>query len=166
MTEERAPYDVEPGVDQPQYYIGVKQIEARPMTLGDYYAHHGWMIPSDEDSARPGYLVVHPDGHKSWSPADTFESAFESAYLPMTGSDGTRVTQAMVDEFIVSTEVTRLGNHTVVMATCRNGFTIIAESACVDPANYDEGIGQQIAMEKIRKQVWNHLGFVLACARN
>lgn len=130
-----------------QHYMGTKMIEAEP-------------APAEDGS--PGYRVRYPDGYESWSPAETFEAA----YLPMTDSDGTRVTQAMVDEFIVSTEVTRLGNHTVVMATCRNGFTIIAESACVDPANYDEGIGLQIAMEKIRKQVWNHLGFVLACGRN
>jgi hypothetical protein len=48
----------------------------------------------------------------------------------------------------------------------RNGFTLIEESACVDPANYDHAIGEMLALAKAKKNVWNHLGFLLATARN
>ena len=30
-----------------QKYIGVKRIEARPMTRGDYNTYRGWQIPAD-----------------------------------------------------------------------------------------------------------------------
>lgn len=162
MTEERAPYDVEPGVDQLQHYIGVKQIEARPMTLGDYNAHRGWKIPSDEDPARPGYLVVYPDGYQSWSPKE----AFEAAYLPMGVGDGSRITPAMVAGFLGGAETTRMGNHLVAHFSTRSGFTIIESGACVDPKNFDVDIGTDIARKKAMDRLWAHLGFVLAWARN
>lgn len=30
-------------------YIGVKKIEAEPMTGGDYNTYRGWQIPTDEN---------------------------------------------------------------------------------------------------------------------
>lgn len=128
-----------------QFYIGTKQIEAWP----------------EEKDGRPGYAVQYPDGYLSWSPKATFEQA----YLPQ-GEDPTRVTQAMVDAFIVGTDVSRIDNHTVVAVRLLNGFTLIETSACVDPANYDEAIGVRLATEKAKKRIWEYLGFMLATARN
>lgn len=128
-----------------QHYIGSKQIVA-------------W---EEDRDGKPGYAVKYPDGYISWSPRETFEAA----YLPQ-GHDGSRVTEQMVNDFIVGHESTRLGNHTVVLVRLRNGFTLIEESACVDPANYDQAIGEKYALEKAKKHVWNHLGFLLATARN
>jgi len=128
-----------------QHYIGSKQIVAWPQ----------------ERDGKPGYAVKYPDGYTSWSPADTFEAA----YLAQ-GHDGTRVPEQMVNDFIVGTQGTRLGNHTVLLVTLRNGFTLIEESACVDPANYDQAIGEKYALAKAKQRVWNYLGFLLATARN
>lgn len=127
-----------------QYYIGTKQITA-------------W--EQDKDG-QPGYAVKYPDGYTSWSPKDVFEKA----YLPQ-GHDASRVPEQMVDDFIVGHESARMGNHTVVLVKLRNGFTLIEESACVDPANYDHEIGERYALAKAKKQVWNHLGFLLSTAR-
>jgi hypothetical protein len=82
------------------------------------------------------------------------------------GEDPTRVTQEMVDDFIINTTSLRLGNHTVLHVELRNGFSLIEESACVDPANYDHALGERLALEKAKKKVWNLLGFLLATARN
>lgn len=59
-----------------QKYIGTKQIEARPMTRGDYNIYRGWQIPADEDPADEGYLVRHSDVYESWSPKAQFEEAY------------------------------------------------------------------------------------------
>lgn len=59
-----------------QKYIGVKRIEARPMTRGDYNTYRGWQIPADEDPADEGYLVKYRDGYESWSPKEVFEEAY------------------------------------------------------------------------------------------
>ena len=37
-------------------YVGTKQIEARPMTRGDYNNYRGWQIPAEENPADEGYL--------------------------------------------------------------------------------------------------------------
>ena len=128
-----------------QFYIGSKQVVAWPQ----------------QKDGRDGYAVKYPDGYLSWSPKDSFENY----YLPQ-GQDDSRVTEEMVDNFIVRHQSTRMGNHTVVLVELRNGFTLIEESACVDPANYDQELGEKYALAKAKKKVWHLLGFLLATARN
>lgn len=128
-----------------QFYIGSKQILA-------------W---ERENNGQPGYGVQYPDGYTSWSP----KAVFEAAYLAQ-GHDSSRISEQMVDDFIIGHESTRLGNHTVVLVKLRNGFTLIEESACVDPANYNQELGERYALEKAKKRVWNLLGFLLATARH
>lgn len=138
-------YNEESGM--PQYYIGSKQIQAWPF----------------EFEGREGYNILYPDGYESWSPKETFEAA----YLPMgDATDGSKVTQQMVDDFIVGHDARQIANSTVVMTVLKNGFTVLTESACVDPANYDHVLGTELAIEKAKAQVWHLLGFLLATARN
>lgn len=49
----------------------------------------------------------------------------------------------------------------VLVAKLPNGFTIVGESACVDPDNYDENIGRDIALKDIEKQLWMLEGYLL-----
>lgn len=64
-------------------YIGTKQIEAEPMTLGDFVQKtgrnpYGKDIENHEES-EPGYYVKYEDGYENWSPADVFEKAYKCA---------------------------------------------------------------------------------------
>ena len=62
-------------------YIGTKQVEAMPMTLGEYikksgrnpYEKDGKIHAEDEE----GYLVKYKDGYESWSPKEAFEEAYK-----------------------------------------------------------------------------------------
>lgn len=65
-------------------YIGVKIIEAKPMNRGEYNEYRGWTIPTDENPADEGYLVVYPDGYVSWSPKPQFEEAYRETAGGMT----------------------------------------------------------------------------------
>ena len=56
-------------------YIGMHQIEAEPMTRGDYNKFRGWTIPANENPADEGYIVKYPDGYVSWCPKEQFEEA-------------------------------------------------------------------------------------------
>lgn len=66
--------------------IGVKLINAIPMSRAEYNDLRGWVLPFDENGEDAGYLVEyldggkanHPDfvGYISWSPADVFEKAY------------------------------------------------------------------------------------------
>lgn len=63
-------------------YIGTKQIEAEPMTLGE--AHNRGFIQikrafKDGERDNDGYHVHYEDGYESWSPKDVFEKAYKCA---------------------------------------------------------------------------------------
>lgn len=74
-----------------QQHIGVKVINAKPMTRQAYNDFRGWTLPADENGDDEGYLVEYVDGGKantdiyagyvSWSPKDVFDRA----YRPITG---------------------------------------------------------------------------------
>jgi len=57
-------------------YIGVKLIEAEPMTQGDFNAEQKGKIHPEGWPDPLGYKVVYPDGYVSWSPKDVFEEAY------------------------------------------------------------------------------------------
>jgi hypothetical protein len=50
---------------------------------------------------------------------------------------------------------------TICVITLDNGFTLTGESACADPANYREDIGQKIAYDMAERKIWPLLGFAL-----
>lgn len=56
-------------------YIRMHQVEAEPMTRGDYNKFRGWEIPANENQADDGYKVTYPDGYVSWCPKAQFEAA-------------------------------------------------------------------------------------------
>lgn len=61
-------------------YIRMHQVEAEPMTRGDYNKFRGWTIPANENPADEGYIVKYPDGYVSWCPKAQFENnAFSDA---------------------------------------------------------------------------------------
>jgi len=49
----------------------------------------------------------------------------------------------------------------IATAKLSNGFTIVGQSACVDPANYDEEIGLDLAKKDIERQLWSLEGYLL-----
>lgn len=139
-------------------YIGTKMVEAEPCAA--------WKYTDNHKVGDAGYRVRYADGYESWSPKDVFERA----YLPLTvnpelKTDAPSVSQEMVDGFIREVETTTLGDKTtVVRAVLRNGFEIVESSACVSAENYDEAMGREICLEKIKDKVWMLLGFLLQTA--
>ncbi len=51
---------------------------------------------------------------------------------------------------------------TLVAARLTNGFVLIETSTCVDPANYDESIGAEICIKRIREKIWELEGYLLS----
>lgn len=52
-------------------------------------------------------------------------------------------------------------NTTVCLLTLKNGYTVTGEASCVDPANFDEEIGREVAFKNARSKLWPLLGFAL-----
>lgn len=49
----------------------------------------------------------------------------------------------------------------LVVAKLPNGFTVVGEAACVDPNNYDEQIGYDLAVKHIKNRLWELEGYSL-----
>jgi len=43
-----------------------------------------------------------------------------------------------------------------------NGFTVVGQSACVSPENFNADIGRKVARDNAVSQLWPLLGFRLA----
>lgn len=50
---------------------------------------------------------------------------------------------------------------TFCVLVLKNGFTVTGESACVDPANFDEAKGREVALQKAKDKMWPLLGYAL-----
>ena len=67
-------------------YIGTKQIEAEPMTMGEAYEKNllqAGRVPNESEKDKAGYHTKYEDGYESWSPAEPFEKAYKVADTPL-----------------------------------------------------------------------------------
>lgn len=148
-------------------YIGTKLIEAEPayrvdgkvLALAENKVPRGYKVER-------GYKVRYADGYESFSPNEVFERA----YLPLEvngklKTEAPSISAEMVERFIDHHETVAMGGKTtVVRAVLKNGFEIVESSSCVSAENYDEKLGEEICMKRIRNKVWELLGFLLQTA--
>lgn len=74
------------------------------------------------------------------------------------------VTQQQIDEIIENgeIEVMKLGEKTtLVKFTSKEGFEIVATSACVSAENYNEAIGKELCLKRIKDKLWAFEGYCL-----
>ena len=50
---------------------------------------------------------------------------------------------------------------TVCCLVLRNGYTVLGESACAHPENFNEDIGRKIAYDEARNKIWALEGYLL-----
>lgn len=70
-------------------YIGIKAINAKPMSRLEYNNFRKWLLPVNENGADNGYLVEYIDGgqanteeysgYVSWSPKEVFDKAYKTS---------------------------------------------------------------------------------------
>ena len=73
-----------------------------------------------------------------------------------------KVSKESIEAKIKNTVFQRLSpklTHCII--TLENGFQVTGESACVDPANYNQGIGERIAYENAFDKIWLIEGYLL-----
>ena len=142
--------------------IGVKLVDIIAMSAS-MAIEHGYKV----GNAHPddmGYEVAYPDGYKSWCPKDVVDKAY---YILDSENDGSKILKQDVDNFITTVDSLTVGDKTtVVNAHTLTGFDMVRHSSCVDPKNYNEEVGKNYAMEKVIKDLWGHLGFVLQWAKD
>ena len=146
-------------------YIGFKIIEAEKMNLYEYCMNVKGRDCKEENEE--GYKVVYDNGYTSWSPKDVFEKAYLKVSPNPKLKTNVSISQDMVDNFIKEIHISTVGEKTtLVRVVLVNGFEIIESSACVDKANYNEEIGAECCIDKIKDKIWFLLGFLLQTAVN
>lgn len=50
---------------------------------------------------------------------------------------------------------------TVCCLTLQNGFTVVGESACASPENFNAELGRKISRDKARDKIWALEGYLL-----
>lgn len=90
------------------------------------------------------------------------EEAIEKE-IQAKGLNAPRLTPAKIDAAIAGEQyhVFEGSCLTVCCLTLANGFTVVGESACASPANFNAELGQKIAREKARDKIWALEGYLL-----
>jgi hypothetical protein len=71
-----------------------------------------------------------------------------------------KVTKEYIESQIEETSFTRpKGTLTMCYLTLNSGFILTGESACIDPAKFDEKLGRDIAYENAFDKAWELFGF-------
>ena len=78
-----------------------------------------------------------------------------------------RITAQDIDDQIAEEQYHVFPNTlmTVCCLTLKNGYTVVGESACAYPENYNAEVGQMIAKDKAREKIWPLEGYMLKHAQ-
>lgn len=144
-------------------YIGIKQIQATPMTRGEYNTYRGWTIPADEDPADDGYLMVDGSGLEQWQP----KGVFDTHHLEIAEKNivGTRAAQSMVHD-IQAVKINK--NALTVQVMLRNG-SVLHETAytAVPPTTEEQwNLLAEVTVQKCMNEVAQNLIFIHRWANN
>ena len=79
------------------------------------------------------------------------------------GLTAPRVTPTRLEDVIVSEQFYVFPNttFTACLLTLENGYTVLGESACASPENFNAELGRKIARENAKNKIWQLEGYLL-----
>lgn len=78
------------------------------------------------------------------------------------GLTAPRLTPEKIDQVIIGEEYHVFNKVlTVCCLTLENGFTVLGESACASPENFNKALGEKIARGNARDKIWALEGYLL-----
>lgn len=74
------------------------------------------------------------------------------------------VTNQSIDNRIDTVTYHRLPDTTITFCAIKmvNGFIVIGQSACINPADFDAGLGESLAHDDAREKLWPLEGYLAA----
>jgi len=83
--------------------------------------------------------------------------------INMKGLNAPRLSPGYIDSLIHGSVFHVFAGTTVTVCclTLKNGYTVIGESACASPENFDEELGKKIAFDNARNKIWQLEGYLL-----
>lgn len=73
----------------------------------------------------------------------------------------TGLTKQDIEAVIANIEYLKVGKKTTLcLLTLESGFEVVATASCVNPEDYNEVIGNQIAYQRALDKVWELQGYV------
>jgi len=79
------------------------------------------------------------------------------------GLTAPRVTPERLEEVITSEQyhVFPSSTFTACLLTLANGYTVLGESACASPENFNAELGRKIARDNAKNKIWALEGYLL-----
>lgn len=79
------------------------------------------------------------------------------------GLTAPRVTPQHLESVIVSEQyhVFQGSTFTACLLQLKNGYTVLGESACASPENFNADLGRKIARENAKNKIWQLEGYLL-----
>lgn len=71
------------------------------------------------------------------------------------------LTPALIEATVAEKTFFVEGVMTIAILKLQNGYTVMGQSACADPANYDKALGEKIAYDDAIKKIWPLEGYLL-----
>jgi hypothetical protein len=121
------------------------------------------LSPDNTDAGIEALIQAKGLTHPRVTPAD-IDAAIVSAHyftafdgvMGELVSDGVRPTTYEQENCPVSLKLL-----TFCVLVLRNGFTVVGESACASPENFDAEVGQRAALAAAKNKMWPLLGYAL-----
>lgn len=92
-----------------------------------------------------------------------YEENAQEQDIKKTNPSAHRVTPQHLDEVIFAEQFYVFPGTTLTVCalTLKNGFVVTGTSAAADPDNFNEKIGQDIARERARQEIWVLEGYLV-----
>tara|TARA_R110000850_G_C9577155_1_gene425691 strand:- start:91 stop:393 length:303 start_codon:yes stop_codon:yes gene_type:complete len=84
------------------------------------------------------------------------------------GLTAPRVTPDLLEQVIVSEQFHVFDGTTFTscLLTLKNGYTVLGESACASPKNFNAELGRKIARDNAKNKIWALEGYLLRSKLN
>lgn len=78
------------------------------------------------------------------------------------GLNAPRITPEHLESVIVSEQyhVFPSTTFTACLLTLKNGYTVLGESACASPENFNADLGRKIARDNAKNKIWSLEGYL------